>query len=219
MAHPRRLSERRRANCNTKRPTYLVPVPNLAGIVELDLRRSAQRLPALAEEGQDLVHSARVGQAQADGTVERILADPDVIALASALQIDRPDQIGLVQLVGLPGLGTGVLLAGEQRGQADPGCGQAVALEHTVDGAQAGQRTNVEGLEFGQDRAGTAQVVVVSRRGVGLQPPSDGEDGPFQLWRDAPGDVAAGAGEVVQAVDAEGEIAAPPFVEPGLGPA
>src|SRR5512135_1912552 len=27
MAHPRRLSERRRANCNTKRPTYLVPVP------------------------------------------------------------------------------------------------------------------------------------------------------------------------------------------------
>src|SRR5512135_326974 len=31
MAHPRRLSERRRTDCNTKRPTYLVPVPNSGG--------------------------------------------------------------------------------------------------------------------------------------------------------------------------------------------
>src|SRR5512142_3399699 len=30
MAHPRRLSERRRTDCNTKRPTYLVPVPYCA---------------------------------------------------------------------------------------------------------------------------------------------------------------------------------------------
>ena len=41
MDHPRRLSERRRADCNTKRPTYLVPVPY--GQVQRYLRRHRDR--------------------------------------------------------------------------------------------------------------------------------------------------------------------------------
>src|SRR5262245_37242667 len=46
------------------------PTGQLAGVVELDLFRSAQVLPALAEEPEDLVHAPRTGQAQADGAVE-----------------------------------------------------------------------------------------------------------------------------------------------------
>ena len=107
----------------------------LAGVVELDLLRPAQVLPALAEEPEDLVHAAGVGQAQADGAVEGVLAHPDVVAVAAALEVDRPDQIDLVEFVGGPGLRAGVLLAGQQRGEADPRRGQAVALQDALDGA------------------------------------------------------------------------------------
>src|SRR5262245_40053346 len=59
----------------------LPPAAQLAGVVELDLRRPAQILPALAEEPQHLVHLAGTGQAQADSAVEDILAHPDVVAV------------------------------------------------------------------------------------------------------------------------------------------
>ncbi|MBV8266339.1 MAG: hypothetical protein JO252_08450 [Planctomycetaceae bacterium] len=52
------------------------PARQLAGVVELDLRRPAQVLPALPEKPEDLVHAAGGGQAQADGAVEGVLAHP-----------------------------------------------------------------------------------------------------------------------------------------------
>src|SRR3954468_17555542 len=62
------------------------PATQLAGVVDLNLLRPAQVLPALAEEPEDFVHAAGAGQAQADGPVEGILADPDVVAVAAALE-------------------------------------------------------------------------------------------------------------------------------------
>ena len=82
-----------------------------------------------------------------------------------------------------------------------------------------GKRADVEGLQFGQDGRGSDQAVAGSRRGVGLQPAADGEDGSLQLGRDALGDVVGGLGQVVQALGARLEVAAPPLVEPDLGAA
>src|SRR5438034_5408434 len=45
------------------------------------------------------------------------------------LEVDGPHQIDLVQSVGGPGLWPGPLLAWQQRGEADPWCGQPVALQ------------------------------------------------------------------------------------------
>src|SRR4029077_6543278 len=56
-----------------------------------------------------------------------------------------------------------------------------------------------------------------SRRGVGLKPAADGEDGPLQFGRDALGDMVTGPGQVVKAVGADLQVAAPPLVEPDLG--
>ena len=175
--------------------------------------RSFQHSP---RNHEDLVHAAGVGQAQADGAVEGILADPDVVAVAAALEVDRPHQIDLVQFVGGPGLRAGPLLARQQRGQADPRRGQAVALQDALDGALAGQRADAEGLEFGEDGRGPDQAVAGGRRGVGLEPAADGEDGPLQFGRDALGDVVVGPGQVVEAVGPGLQVAAPPLVEPGL---
>src|SRR5262249_14261077 len=76
------------------------PAGQLAGVVELDLLGQSQVFPALAEEPQDLIHAARVGQTQADRTVEGVLAHPDVVAVAATLEVDWSDQIDLVKLVG-----------------------------------------------------------------------------------------------------------------------
>ena len=179
----------------------------------------AEVLPALPEEPEDLVHLTGIGQAQADGSVEDVLADPDVVAVAAALEVDWPDEIDLVELVGGPGLRPRPLLAGQQRGEPDPRCGQAVALEHALDGARVGQRTDVEGLEFGQDGRGPDEAVAGRRRGVGLEPTTDGEDRSLQFRRDALGNVLGGVGQVIQSVGARLKIAAPPLVEPALGAA
>src|SRR5262249_45200313 len=96
------------------------PARQLAGVVELDLLRQPQILPALSEEPEHLIHAARAGQAEANGTVEDVLAHPDVIAAGALLEVDRPHQIDLMELVGGSGLGAGVLLAWQQRGEADP---------------------------------------------------------------------------------------------------
>src|SRR5512144_2774697 len=50
---------------------------------------------------------------------------------------------------------------------------------------------------------------------MGLEPAADGEDGPLQLGRDAPGHVAARPRRVVEAVGAGLQVAVPPLVEPG----
>src|SRR5207249_2161099 len=107
------------------------PAGQRAGVVERDLLRPAQVLPARAEEPQDFVPAAGAGQAQAHGAVEGLLADPEVVARASALEGDRPYPIDLVELVGGPGRGAGILLAWQQRRQADPWSGQAVAPQDT----------------------------------------------------------------------------------------
>src|SRR5215472_16745330 len=150
--HPRQAARRR------------APAGQLAGVVELHLLRPAQVLPALPEEPQHLVHAAGEGQAQANGAVEGILAHPDVVAVAAPLEVDRPHQIDLVEFVGGPRLWAGVVLARQQRGEADPWRGQAVALEDALDGSLAGQRVNAQGLQFGADGAGPGEAVASDRR-------------------------------------------------------
>src|SRR5262249_17074867 len=169
-------------------------------------------------ERQRLVQGAGVGQAQANGAVEGVLAHPDVVAVAATLEVDRPDQIDLVQFVGGPRLRAGILLARQQRGQADPWRGQAVALQDALDGALAGQRPDAQGLQLGTDGRGPGQAVAGGRRGMGLQPATDGKDGPLQFGRDALGDVV-GPCQVVQALGASLQVATPPLVEPDLGTA
>jgi hypothetical protein len=63
------------------------------------------------------------------------------MAVAAALEVDGPDQIDLVQLVGGPGLRAGVLLARQQRGEADARRGQAVALQDALNRPRARQRS------------------------------------------------------------------------------
>jgi hypothetical protein len=124
-----------------------------------------------------------------------------------------------VELVGGPGLRTGRVLSRQRRGQADPRRGHAVALQRALDGPLARERVDPQGLEFGADGRGAGQAVAGGRRGMGLKPPADGKDGPFQLGRDALGDVVVGARQVVEAVGAGLQVAAPPLVGPGLGAA
>jgi hypothetical protein len=88
-------------------PRRGAPAAQRAGVVELDLRGPTQVLPAFAEEAEDLVHPARFGQAQANGPVERVLADPAVVALPPALEVNRPDPIDLVEFVGGASRGPG----------------------------------------------------------------------------------------------------------------
>src|SRR5512135_3735258 len=140
-------------------PRCQPPAGQLAGVVELDLLRPPQILPALPEEPEDLIHAARIGQAQADSPVEGVLAHPDVVTVAAALEIDWPDEIDLVEFVGGSGLRAGVLLAWQERGETHPRRSQAVALEHALDGARVGKRAEVESLEFGQDGRSSDQAV------------------------------------------------------------
>src|SRR5262245_7571245 len=195
------------------------PAAQLAGIVELDLLRQAQILPAFAEEPQDLVHAAGVGQTQADSAVEDVLAYPDVVAVAAALEVDRSDQIDLLEFVGGPCLGAGPQLTGQQRGEANPWRGQAIALQDALDGAFGRERVDAESLEFSEDGRGPDQAVAGGRRSVGLEPTADGEDGPFQFRWDALGEVVVGPGAIIEPVRTGLQVATPPLVEPGFGTA
>src|SRR5271166_3115528 len=109
--HPRRDEHRFDAEAQAQPdhprqgPRRWPPAGQFAGVVELDLGRPVQVLPALPEEGEDLVHAARAGQVKADGAVDGVLAHPDVIAVRTALEVDGPHQVDLVQLVGGPAPG------------------------------------------------------------------------------------------------------------------
>src|SRR5262249_21780258 len=120
---------------------------------------------------------------------------------------------------GGPRLRAGVLLAWQQGGEADPRRGQAVALQDALDGPLAGEGANPQGLEFGEDDRRADQAVAGGRRGVGLKPAADREDGPLQLGRDVLGDVVVGPGQVVEAVGTGLQVAAPPLAEPDFGAA
>src|SRR6516164_230862 len=200
-------------------PCRRPPAAQLAGVVELDLGRPSQILPTFAEEPEDLVPATGIGQAQAEGAVEGILADPDGRAVAAALEVDRPDPIDLVELVRGPGLRAGILLARQQWDQPDLGQSQAVALQNPLDGAGRGERPDVQSLQFGEDGRGPDQAVASGRRGMGLEPATDGEDGALQLGRDALGDVVVGPGQVVETLGAVLQVATPPLVEPRLAAA
>jgi hypothetical protein len=123
-----------------------------------------------------------------------------------------------MELVGALRRRGGVDLARPQPGPALAGRGAAVALEHALDGARAGQRSDIQALQLGQDGGGPDQAGAGGRRGVGLEPAADGEDVPLQFGRDLLGGVA-GAGQVEQTIDAGLEVAPPPLVEPRLGAA
>jgi hypothetical protein len=124
-----------------------------------------------------------------------------------------------VEVVGGPGLRAGVLLARQQRGQAGPRRGHVIALQDALDGALARERSDAEALQLGEDGRGADQAVAGGRRGVGLQPAADGQDGPLQLGRDALGAVVVGPGQVVEALGAGLQVTAPPLAEPDLGAA
>src|SRR5262249_9738796 len=197
-------------------PRRCPPAGQFAGVIELDLLRPAQVLPALAQEAEHLVHAPGVGQAQADGAVEGILADPDGVAVAAPPEVDRPDQIDLVQLVGGAGLRAGVVLPGQQWGQAHPWGRQAVALEDALDGALAGEGPDAQGSQLAQDGGGPDEAVAGGRGGVGLEAAADGADGPLQVRRGGLGDGVGAPGQVVEALGAVLQVAMPPLVEPGL---
>ena len=98
-----------------------------------------------------------------------------------------------MELVGGPGLRAGVVLAWQQRVERNP---------QRVRGSVAPVR-----------------VLAGGRRGMGLKPPADGKVCPFQLGRDALGDVVVSSRQVVQVLVAGLQVAASPLVEPGLGAA
>jgi len=79
--------------------------------------------------------------------------------------------------------------------------------------------THYNSIQLGEDGRGPGQAVAGGRRGMGLKPPADGKDCPFQLGRDALGDVVMSSRQVVQALGAGLQVAAPPLAEPGLAEA
>src|SRR5262249_58652489 len=88
--------------------------------------------------------------------------------------------------------------------------------QDALDGALAGEGPAAQGSQLAQDDGGPEEAVAGGRRGVGLEAAADGEDGPLQLGRDALGDVVVGPGQVVEALGAVPQVAAPPLVEPRL---
>src|SRR5262249_49080716 len=89
--------------------------------------------------------------------------------------------------------------------------------QDTLDSALAGERVDVQRLQFGEDGSGLGEAVAGSRRGVSLQPTADGEHGPLQLGRDALGDVMVGPGQVVKPFRPDLQVTAPPLAEPAVG--
>jgi hypothetical protein len=58
--------------------------------------------------------------------------------VAAVLEVDSHYHIHPLKLVGDPYLGAGALPAGQQRREADPGRGQAIALQDALDGLPEG---------------------------------------------------------------------------------
>jgi hypothetical protein len=58
--------------------------------------------------------------------------------VAAVLEVDSHPHVHPLELVGGPRLGAGVLPAGQQRREADPWRGQAIALQDALDGLPEG---------------------------------------------------------------------------------
>ncbi len=125
------------------------PAYYFAGIVELGLSGQAKALPALAQEAEDNLHLAGPVDSQANGAIVEVLADEDVVPLPLAFEVDRADAIHLMELVGLVGLGDGIGVVGQVGRQVHTRRGHPIAFEDSLEGAQAGQRPNMQGLQFG----------------------------------------------------------------------
>jgi hypothetical protein len=195
------------------------PAAQLAGVVELDLGRSAPVLPTFAEEPEDFVPAAGIDPAQAEGAIEGVPADPDGIAVAAALEGDRPDPIDLVEWVRGPSLRAGILRAWPRWGQPDLGPSPAVALPDPLEGAGRGERPDAQSLQFGADGRGPDHAGARGRRGLGLEPAADGEEGALPLGREALGEMVVGPRQVVETLGSDLQRAAPPLVEPSLAAA
>jgi hypothetical protein len=78
----------------------------------------------------------------------------------------------------------------QQRGQPDPGRGQAIALQDALDGPPAGERTDAQGLQLGTDGRGPDQSVAGARHG--MEAAAAGQDGPLQFEWDPPWVLVAG---------------------------
>jgi hypothetical protein len=150
-------------------------------------RTSARRHIRLAqlrsEEPKELVHAERAGRAEAEGAIEGVLAQPDGVAVAATLEVDRSHQVHLIEWLEARACAPGYSWRGSS-GATDPGRGQTVALQDARDGRPAGERTDVQGLQLGTDGLGPYQTVASGRRGMGLEPAADGEDGPLQFGWD-----------------------------------
>ena len=94
-----------------------------------------------------------------------------------ALEVDRPDEIDFVELVGGPGLQAGILLTRQQRGEADPGAVKPLRCRTRSMVRRPGSGRTFRAFEFGEDGVGPDQAVPGARRGMCLKPPTDGEDG------------------------------------------
>src|SRR5262249_15794959 len=109
-------------------------------------------------------------------------------------------------------------LSRQQRDQADARRRQAVTLEDALDGPLAGQRADAQGLQLGEDGGCPGQAVAGGGRGVGLEAAADGGGGALRVGGDRRGGMGGRRGGVGRR---GGGLrgAAPPLVEPGLGPA
>jgi hypothetical protein len=124
-----------------------------------------------------------------------------------------------MQFVGGPGLRTGVLLAWQQRGQADRRRGQPIALQDALDGPFAGKRSDAEARQFRENRWGPDQAVTCGRRGMGLGTMAEGEDSSLQFGWETLGAEVAGPRQVVEPLGPGFQVAMPPLAEPDFGAA
>ena len=56
-----------------------------------------------------------------------------------------------------------------------------VSLQDALGDAPPGERVDVQSLQFGQNRHDTDERVAGGWRGVGLEPPADGEESPLHF--------------------------------------
>lgn len=189
------------------------PTDDFAGVVELNDPWAAQGLPALSEEGQHGFHAARTAQFQANRAIENVLAGPQVIAFALAQQVERPNAIDLVHLIGVEGLRCWIGVTGNQWCQPNLRQGDPVPLQHPLDGPRAGHWADMQGVQLGQDGLRADETVARSRMGLRFEALPDGQNRSLQVGRQAMR-MMVETGQFEQSVGPLGPIAPPPALKP-----
>src|SRR5574338_229889 len=157
------------------------PAQILASVIQLDLLRATERLPAIAQKVQNCLHFARTTQFQADGTIKHILADKNIVALLLPFQVNRTDQIHLMQLIGVLCLWRRIHVRRQETCQAHSRQGHTVSLQHALDGSGTRDRTKIQGFQFGLNRAGANQGIACLWMISCLQSFANGENGSFHF--------------------------------------